>query len=141
MANGKLTGMESRYEELKRKLRSLYEADLAAIERVAELDAKATGSGIVASETRKKAEKAEASESDDGAGRGEILSALRESLKHLDKTFTWKDALGFLKSRNSGVDYKDTSVRQAVTRLVESGEVIVSVPGRGRRLSVYKRRD
>ena len=132
--------METRYEELKRKLKSLYEADLAAIERVEELDAKATSSGIVPPDTRKKAAKPETIE-DDGAGRGEILNSLRDSLKYLDKTFTWKDALEFLKSRNSSIDYKETSVRQAVTRLVEAGEVTVAIPGRGRRLSVYRRKD
>ena len=125
-------------EELKRQL----EADLAAVDRVVAAakrynrDVPATVSDAL--EMRETPRKTDA---DDGAGRGEILSALRESLKHLDNTFTWKDALGFLKSRDPGIDYKDTSVRQAVTRLVEAGEVTVAILGRGRRLSVYKRKE
>lgn len=137
------------YDRLKQRLEAdfrateaEYQANMAALDRVLAAAKRLPGTDASGSngstETPKNTAKTDV---DDGLRRGEVLSALRSSLDKFPKKFTWKDALVFLQKQNPGTDYKDTSVRQAVMRLVDTGEMVIAEQGRGRRLSVYSRKD
>ena len=130
---------EQKYTTAKEVAEREYAADIEALSRVSSLDDEDAGpepqaksveatSFPVASNAVHVGENGRPQES-----KGAVLTAVRSAVKVLPQQFTWMDVGEAL-----GSNYKESSVRQAVKRMVELNEIVVATPGSGRSPSIYQ---
>jgi hypothetical protein len=138
MAIGRIFSMDQRdYDKLKSKFEEDFRANMEALNRV--FAAAKSMNGETKTTTAPDISHDESKEADDSASKGVILTAIRGILAKLSDRFTWRDVKDAAESEHPEIEFKDASVRQAVTRLVETEEVKIAEQGRGRRLTAYRR--
>jgi len=78
-------------------------------------------------------------ESAESAAKGEVMKAAREAMIFLtNDTFTWKDIHAVMTDLSPDEVYHENSVRQAVRKLQERGEIEVASQGAGRTPTFYR---
>ena len=132
------------YERLKEAAELEHRLNMEAIDRVRRMEQSLAGSSIPTSANGKLDDHASAVASPkrkrrSSAEGGKVVGVLREAISFQDGEFTRQTLLDQLKLNHPGKTIKDGSLKAALKRLTDSGEIEVVVKAQGRRHATYKR--
>ncbi|SRR6266849_1540823 len=73
------------------------------------------------------------------AGRGQLLKAVRKAIKAIDQPFTFKNVLSAIEKEFPALVIKRSTLKGTLKKLAGDKELEITVEGRGRRATEYKR--
>lgn len=128
------------YDQLRNKIKAEYQANLDALNRVWEMakSLPASNGAVKRDETPPPSDDVAVEPREIGAEKGFVMRAVTDVLPSMSGTFTWQDVLSELSRRHPSVQFNETSVRQAVKRLVELDTLKLAQQGQGRRPSLFR---
>jgi hypothetical protein len=144
------------YERLRAKIEAAYRADIAALDRLRAADERLSEEAespaklpvVIATETNTHAKEQSVIHIDPlleadkrsvsrTVGKGDVLNAILEAAQDLPVTFNVNQVIEKIKELRLLADVKESSVRQAIGKIADSGKLKIVSRGAGRAPSIY----